>query len=176
MLRTLVTELTPPLALRAVRHVWRRSRGLGAHTFEGCYPSIEAAPCGPGRYDDDAIAAAIVAGARRELDAIETPAPMIDDSGQLLLPMIVSQFSGPITVLDFGAGPARGLINILRHAPRIDRSALRYIIVETEAVCRAFAHSGLEVEVPPRFRMPHPHPLLRIRAPIHTPTPRGHRG
>jgi putative methyltransferase (TIGR04325 family) len=49
-------------------------------------------------------------------------------------------------VLDFGGGPARGLVNILRHAPRIDRGALRYIIVETEAVCRAFEKAGLDVE------------------------------
>lgn len=30
MLRALVTELTPPFAMRTIRHVWRRSRGLGA--------------------------------------------------------------------------------------------------------------------------------------------------
>ena len=93
MLRTLVTELTPPFALRAIRQVWRRSRGLGAHTFEGCYPSLEAAP--GGRYEDDAIAAAIVDATRRELAALATPEPIIDDSGQLLLPMVVSQPSEP---------------------------------------------------------------------------------
>lgn len=150
MLRVLVTELTPPFAMRQIRHLWRRAHGLGTHTFEGCYPSLEATPCGPGRYDDDAIAITMVEAARRELDALRDSAgrsaPMIDDSGQLLLPLIASQFSGPLTVLDFGAGPARGLMNILRYGRRIDRRALRYVIVETEAVCRAFAKSGLSLE------------------------------
>jgi hypothetical protein len=60
MLRMLTTELTPPFAMRLILRVWRRSCSLGAHTFEGCYPSIDAAPCSPKSYDDDTISAATV--------------------------------------------------------------------------------------------------------------------
>jgi putative methyltransferase (TIGR04325 family) len=137
----------PPFVMRVIRHVWRRARGLGSHTFEGCYPSIDAATSKRDGYEDDAIAALIVEIARRELASLAIRAPMNDDSGQLLLPMLLSGLSGRITVLDFGAGPARGLINILRHVPRLDRSSLRYIIIETESARRAFASSGLELEV-----------------------------
>jgi len=117
MLRTLVTELTPPFALRAAQRMWRRSRDLSSHTFEGYYPSIDTTPCGRDRYGEKEIAQSTVGSAINGLKNAGSPKPIIDDGGQSLLPTLVSLFGGPLTVLDFGAGPARGLINILDHAP-----------------------------------------------------------
>jgi putative methyltransferase (TIGR04325 family) len=65
----------------------------------------------------------------------------------LLLPTIVSQLGTPLTVLDFGGGPARGLISIIDHVRGIDMSLLRYVIVETPAQCRAFEQHKVAIEI-----------------------------
>jgi putative methyltransferase (TIGR04325 family) len=77
--------------------------------------------------------------------------PTVDATGKLILPLLVSQFAGPLTVLDFGGGPGTGLANILRYAHGLDPSRIFYVLVETPAMCRAVrgeieAHSGRVVE------------------------------
>jgi putative methyltransferase (TIGR04325 family) len=137
-MRSLLREIIPPVLLRVVQRLWQRSRGLGWTTFEGCYSDFSVTPANGGKYDDADIARSVVAGATSALQNVSAPKPLIDDSGQLILPLVVSEFvGGPLTVLDFGAGPARGLINIFSHARGSDFSALRYFIIETPAVCRA---------------------------------------
>jgi putative methyltransferase (TIGR04325 family) len=135
--RALVVGLTPPVVLRGGLRLWHRMRGLGTHTFEGCYPTFKEAPCGENRYDDDEIARSIVAIALQRLRTADGSRPVADDCGQLLLPMVVSRSTGSLTVLDFGAGPARGLIDIINHVRTLGLLRLRYVMVETDAVRRA---------------------------------------
>jgi len=61
-----------------------------------------------------------------------------DATGASLLPLTVSHLIGePVTVIDFGAGPAVGLIDILAQVRGLDLATFRYILVETPALCRA---------------------------------------
>ena len=107
MLRSLVTDLTPPIILRPAQTLWRRARGLGAHTFEGAYKTLADVPCGEGKYDDDALAESIASS----LEKLRTPDPhpTFDGEGRSILPVIVGQICEPTTtVLDFGGGPCTG--------------------------------------------------------------------
>jgi putative methyltransferase (TIGR04325 family) len=136
MLRSLITDLTPPIVLRPAQTLWRRARGLGAHTFEGCYQTLADVPCGEGRYDDDALAEGIA----KSLEPMRTPDPhpTMDNEGRSILPFIVGQLRHRlIAVLDFGGGPCMGLRLIADHVPDLDVSKVSYALVETPALCRA---------------------------------------
>jgi len=136
MLRSLITDLTPPIVLRPAQMLWRRARGLGTHTFEGCYQTLADVPCGVGRYDDDALAETI-AGLVEQLRTLD-PHPTFDNEGRSILPLIVGQLhQSAIAVLDFGGGPCRGLQLIADHLPALDLSRFSYTLVETPALCRA---------------------------------------
>jgi putative methyltransferase (TIGR04325 family) len=136
MLRDLITDLTPPIILRPAQMLWRRARGLGMYTFEGCYQTLADVPCGEGRYDDEALAEAIA----NSLEQLRTPDPhpIFDSEGRSILPVIVGQLRRPaIAVLDFGGGPCRGLRLIADHVPALDLGRFSYTLIETSALCRA---------------------------------------
>jgi putative methyltransferase (TIGR04325 family) len=136
MLRTLITDLTPPIILRPAQMLWRRLRGLGTHTFEGCYRTLTDVPCGESRYDDDALAEGIAA----KLEQLRTPDtyPIFDGEGRSILPLIVGQLCQRTTsVLDFGGGPCAGLRLIADQVPTLDLTRFSYTLVETPALCRA---------------------------------------
>jgi putative methyltransferase (TIGR04325 family) len=136
MLRSLVTNLTPPIILRPAQTLWRRARGLGIHTFEGCYKTLADVPCGEGRYDDDSLAEDIASSVER----LRTPDvhPTLDNDGRFILPLIVGQYRQPkIMVLDFGGGACTGLRLIADHVPDLDPGRFTYTLVETPALCRA---------------------------------------
>ena len=107
-------------------------RGWGLRNFvPGCGRStLEVG----GGYDDDKYAGLIVTNylQARELESKD------EKSGQLILPLVVSQLSDkPLTVLDFGGGAAAGLFSILDQVPNLDLAKLSYVLVETPAMCRA---------------------------------------
>lgn len=136
MLRALISDLTPPIILRPVQTFWRRARGLGTHTFEGCYQTLADVPCGEGRYDDAALAEDIAA----KLEQLRTPDTYstFDGEGRSILPLIVGQLGRRTTrVLDFGGGPCAGLRLIADQVPSLDLASFSYILVETPALCRA---------------------------------------
>lgn len=147
MFRRLIAEISPPIALRVAARTWRRLRGVGWHTFEGSYSSIEEVPAQPFSYNDSDIAVDTAISATRGLRNAGHPEPFSDDRCRLLLPTIVSQLGTPLTVLDFGGGPARGLISIIDHVRGIDMSLLRYVVVETPEQCRAFEQHKIAIEV-----------------------------
>ena len=136
MLRSVITDLTPPIILRTAQMLWRRTRGLGAHTFEGHYRSLADVPCGEGRYDDHTLAEVIASS----LEQLRTPDPhpTFDNEGRSILPVIVGQLRLPaVTVLDFGGGPCTGLRLIANHLPSLDLCRFSYTLVETPALCWA---------------------------------------
>jgi putative methyltransferase (TIGR04325 family) len=135
MSRALVSDLTPPLLFRTAQRVRLRARGFGAHTFEGCYPTLADVPTGAG-YDDDELADRLAANGLRELS--NDRAAMDDGRGRHILPLIVSGITErPLTVIDFGGGAACvGLRCILSHAPHFDLGSFSYVLVETPALCR----------------------------------------
>jgi hypothetical protein len=107
--------------------VWRQARGLGSHTFEGCYPALAAVPCGENRYDDEEIAEATV-GSLDTLKTFVANEPTSDNHGRYILPIVVAQHrGGPLTVLDFGGGPCVGLRLIADHVHRFDLSRFTYL-------------------------------------------------
>jgi putative methyltransferase (TIGR04325 family) len=123
--------------LRPTLGVWRQARGLGSHTFEGCYPALAAVPCGENRYDDEEIAEATV-GSLDTLKTFVANEPTSDNNGRYILPIVVAQHrGGPLTVLDFSGGPCVGLRLIADHVHRFDLSGFTYCLVETPALCRA---------------------------------------
>jgi hypothetical protein len=70
-------------------------------------------------------------------------------------------------VLDFGGGPGAGLANLLRYARGVEFSRLRYVLVETPAMCRLVraeveSHGGSAVDAIPAEL---PHPLIVQNAP-----------
>jgi putative methyltransferase (TIGR04325 family) len=135
--RSLITDLMPPIVLRPALGVWRQARGLGSHTFEGCYPALAAVPCGENRYDDEEIAEA-AAGSLDTLKTFVANERTSDSHGRQILPIIVAQHCGePLTVLDFGGGPCVGLRLIADHVRRFDRCGFTYCLVETPALCSA---------------------------------------
>jgi putative methyltransferase (TIGR04325 family) len=125
--------LTPPAMMQPARRLWRVANGLGWHNFYGSWPQLADVPVTKENADSDPWAQTIASRWRRNLDA--APAPICDDTGQLILPLLVSQFSETLTVLDFGGGAGIGLANIRRFA-RFDPSYLHYVLVETPAMCR----------------------------------------
>jgi putative methyltransferase (TIGR04325 family) len=160
MFRRLIADIAPPVALRVTARAWRRLRGVGWHTFEGSYPSIEAVPAQPFAYNDNDIAADTAISAVRGLRNAGHPEPFSDDRCRLLLPTIVSQLGMPLTVLDFGGGPARGLIGIIDHVRGIDMSLLRYVVVETTEQCRAFEQHKIDIEIHSEIPDTLPTPLV----------------
>lgn len=135
----LIEDLLPPIAYRSLLRVYLRARGLGWHIFYGRYPTLADVPSAPGGQNSDWY----VRNAIAQVESIKSETsrqPMGDPAGQLLLPLLVSQLldrAGTVTVLDFGGGAAKGLKCIFDHAPGIDPARLRYILVETPAMCRA---------------------------------------
>jgi len=149
-MRRLITDVVPPIVLRPAQKLWRRTRGLGSHNFEGSWPTLADVPVTKSG-DDDPWAQTIGAAWHENFKTGGIASPTVDDSGKLILPLLASQFTGPLTVLDFGGGPGAGLGNILRYAPGIDLSRFSYVLVETAAMCRAVrseieARSGRAVE------------------------------
>jgi putative methyltransferase (TIGR04325 family) len=149
-LRDLVAGLVPPLLLWPARKLWRRAHGLGWHDFEGAWPTLADVPVTDRAGADDPLAQTIRTAWRENLKTAGVASPAVDNTGKLILPLLASQFAGPVTVLDFGGGPGVGLANILKHA-RLDSSCLSYVLVETPARCRAVrseieARSGTAVE------------------------------
>ena len=136
MFRSFVTELTPPIILRPARTLWRRARGLGGHTFEGCYSTLADVPCGEGKYDDAALAENIAT----RLEQLRVPDlhSAFDGEGRSILPLIVAQTCQHMTtVIDFGGGPCVGLRLIADQVPDLDLGIFSYTLVETPALCRA---------------------------------------
>jgi putative methyltransferase (TIGR04325 family) len=133
MVRPIAMGLTPPGIMQPARRLWRLANGLGWHNFYGSWPRLADVPVTKENDDDDPWAQTIAAKWRENLAA--APVPISDDTGQLILPLLASQFSGSLTVLDFGGGAGVGLANIQRFA-RLDRSNVHYVLVETPAMCR----------------------------------------
>jgi putative methyltransferase (TIGR04325 family) len=122
------------MIMRSVRKIWRVAHGLGWYNFYGSWPTLADVPATRGvDSDEDPWARAIAADWQVNLD--KGGAPICDDTGRLILPVLASQFTGPLTVLDFGGGAGIGLANILKFA-RPDLSRLSYVLVETPAMCR----------------------------------------
>ena len=134
LLRQAIVDLMPPIIARPAQKLWRRARGLGWHNFEGAWPTLADVPV-PSRSDGaDPWAQTLAAGWANSLDA--PPRPTVDENGKLILPLLVSQFSEPVTVLDFGGGPAVGLAKILQYT-RQRPLQVSYVLVETPAMCGA---------------------------------------
>lgn len=140
IIRSLVDGLMPPAILRPVRKLWRISHGLGWDNFYGAWPTLADVPVTQEIANDDPWAKSIAAGWRKNLES--APGPTRDDVGRLYLPLLASQFNGPLTVLDFGGGPAAGFAEILKYA-RLNVSDLTYVLVETPGMCRT-VRDGLE--------------------------------
>jgi putative methyltransferase (TIGR04325 family) len=124
---------------------------LGSHNFEGAWPTLADVPVTRNANDDDPWAQTIGAAWRENFKTDGDASPTVDATGKLILPLLASQFAGPLTVLDFGGGPGTGLANILRYAHGIDLSRFSYVLVETPAMCRAVrseieARAGTAVE------------------------------
>jgi putative methyltransferase (TIGR04325 family) len=134
IIRSVVGELTPPAILRPARKLWRVTRGLGWNNFAGSWPALADVPVTPKIAEDDPWAKSLAPGWRQNFKS--APGPTGDTVGRLYLPLLASQFSGPLTILDFGGGPAAGLADILRFA-RLDVAQLTYVLVETPGMCRA---------------------------------------
>ena len=137
-MRSLAADLTPPVAWRAAQRLWRRAHGLGWHNFEGSWrtlaevPAASNDPCA----HDDPWAQTIGSGWLANLKDCDGASPISDNTGRLILPLLVAQFTGRLTVLDFGGGPGSGLANILKFARGLGLSNLYYVLVETPAMCR----------------------------------------
>ena len=157
LIRSALADLVPPLVLRPARKTWRVAHGLGWHNFYGSWPTLADVPVQCRAGDDDPWAQTITASWPENLEA--GAGPICDDSGKLILPVLASQFTGPLTVLDFGGGAGVGLANILKFA-HLDLSRLSYVLVETPAMCRAVrrqieAYSGTVTEqIPDALRAP----------------------
>ncbi|MBI2713828.1 MAG: hypothetical protein HYX37_05155 [Rhizobiales bacterium] len=135
---------------------------MGWHNFEGSWPTLADVPVTTRASDDDPWAQSIGAGELENLKTGGTASPTSYSAGQLILPLIASQFAGPLTVLDFGGGAGVGLVNILRYARGRDLSRFSYVLVETPAMCRVVrsaieAHAGTAVEEIPKAL---PKPLI----------------
>jgi putative methyltransferase (TIGR04325 family) len=134
IIRAVVDELTPPAIQRSTRKLWRVAHGLGWDDFFGSWPTLADVPTTKKIAEDDPWARLIAADWRRNLET--APGPTRDDVGRLYLPLLASQFAGPLTVLDFGGGSVAGLAAILQFS-RLDVSQLTYVLVETPDMCRA---------------------------------------
>jgi putative methyltransferase (TIGR04325 family) len=134
LIRPIVMGLTPPAVMQPARRLWRVANGLGWDNFYGSWPRLVDVPVTREEGDvNDPWSQTIATRWRQNLTA--SAGPTCDDTGQLILPLPTSQFSGSVTVLDFGGGAGIGLANIRRFA-RLDRSHLHYVLVETPAMCR----------------------------------------
>jgi putative methyltransferase (TIGR04325 family) len=128
--RVLFIELAPPILLRLARRAWHRTRGIGSHTFEGCYPSFSEAPSCDS-YDSAASAQADL------FTQLHGTRPVWVDRGALLA-IVASKFHEELlTIIDFGGGHAVGLFNLLEFLPNLNLGRIRYNLVETRAVCDA---------------------------------------
>lgn len=158
-MKRLIAEFTPPIVYRAARRLWRRLHGLGSHDFYGAWPELSAVPVTKEQNGSDPWAETIGAEWRNTFRA--PLSPTIDDNGKLILPLLISQFREPVTVLDFGGGPCVGLAWILRTLTNEARH-LSYILVETPGMCRVVQaelaqHSAYAVSEIPTFIA---HPLV----------------
>jgi putative methyltransferase (TIGR04325 family) len=140
IIRTVIDELTPPVIKRPARKLWRVAHGLGWDNFSGSWPTLADVPTTRQIAEDDPWTKLISAGWRRGLKKV--PGPTRDDVGRLYLPLLASQFAGPLTVLDFGGGPLAGFAAILQFS-HLDLSQLTYVLVETSGMCRAL-RDGLD--------------------------------
>lgn len=131
--RPIVMGLTPPAIMQPARRFWRLANGLGWHNFYGAWPRLVDVPVTKENDGTDPWSQTIAARWRENLSA--DAAPICDDTGQLILPLLASRFTGPLTILDFGGGAGVGFANIRRFS-RLDRSRLLYVLVETPAMCR----------------------------------------
>lgn len=133
-LRAFIGGLVPPLLLRPLRRGWRRLNGLGWDNFYGAWSRLDDVPVTAEKDDADPWAQTIRGQWRENL---KTGSAIVGgDASDLILPLLALQASGQLTVLDFGGGPGVGLVNMRRFA-QLDPSHLRYVLVETPAMCRA---------------------------------------
>jgi putative methyltransferase (TIGR04325 family) len=137
-MRSLATDLTPPVALHAAQRLWRRAHGLGWHNFEGSWPTLAEVPAASNNAGEqnDPWAQTLAPEWRANLESRDGASSIVETTGGLLLPLLVAQFAGRLTVLDFAGGAGIGLANILKHARGLDLSHLHYVLVETPAMCR----------------------------------------
>lgn len=148
ILKSALASWVPPVIMQPGRRLWRRMNGLGWHNLYGSWPRFADVPVTPWNDDRDPWAESVRPGWWAAVKAA-TAAPATD-SGQTILPLLASQFTGPLTVCDFGGGAAVGLANMIRYG-RFDLARLSYVLVETPAVGRAVraeleAHSGRAVD------------------------------
>jgi putative methyltransferase (TIGR04325 family) len=123
------------MVLRLVLKLSRRAHGLGWHNFNGSWPTLGDVPVTRDVRESDPWAETIAAVNWRK-NFEPNKVPICDDTGKLILPLLSSAFTGPLTVLDFGGGAGTGLTDILRFARR-NLSGLSYVLVETPAMCDA---------------------------------------
>jgi putative methyltransferase (TIGR04325 family) len=137
MLRKAAAELLPPIVHRPLLNLWHSMHGIGPYTYEGSYPSLESVPVKNHTPHDDVAAESTALAALRRLNGKASSASSEDD-GRWILPLLISQSSAHhLTILDFGGGSLTGWDRIVGHLPNFDRSRLKYVLVETEAVARA---------------------------------------
>jgi len=134
-MRSLIQDVIPPIMLRPALKVWCQARGLASYNFEGAWPSLADVPVRMPTADDDPWADATSPDWRKKL-ADRTAHPVSYDIVSLILPLLVSQMTGPFTVLDYGGGAAVQLGIIPRYAPGVDLSQMTYVLVETPAMAR----------------------------------------
>jgi putative methyltransferase (TIGR04325 family) len=130
MLRSLLEDLMPPVLFRSIKGAWRQVRGLKPYDFYGAWASLDDVPVDNG---GDPWAQTLAPSQFKNLKAM----PTVDRTGHLILPLLASQFSGSLTVLDFGGSRGNGLSHILKYARRNTAAELSYVLVETPAMCAA---------------------------------------
>lgn len=151
MLRRLIAELTPPVVFRPAQRLYHRyCRVTPRAMFEGSYPSLEAVPCGPSRYNDDELAALSAAPTLEWLRSAGSP-KINQTARHMFLPLMVSEFvDDPVTVLDLGGSGCVGLTEILDNVPRLDLATFRYVNVDTSNMCR-FTREPVEAILRSKF-------------------------
>jgi putative methyltransferase (TIGR04325 family) len=170
----LIEDLLPPVVHRFLLRVYLLTRGLGWHRFYGCYPTLAEVPSDPEGQNSGWYAAS----AAKEVGNLKfevSRSPMGDEAAQLILPSAVSHLlsgdSATVTVLDFGGGAATGLKCIFEHVPNLNSTKLRYILVETPAMCEAVGNrlAGIRkekfenasfIKVKQEIPVGLPHPLI----------------
>lgn len=139
----------PPIIADSLTKLWRRTRGIGFHTFEGAYRTISDVPIPPRSYEDPEVVSRIIASRLAHLKNLpeggDLPSPDRDVNGKSLLPLLVATEmtnARRLCVLDCGGGLGVALVNCLRFlgsaATRaIQQHAFEFHIVETPAMAKA---------------------------------------